>query len=326
MTRHVLVIGGGQNARHGDSLANAAAIAGALRAGGYTVGTVTIGRDGIWANAHGPLGNSVATSLAAALPFLEQADVVFPAVHGSHGADGTLAALCALLRKPVAGSGPRAGAIGMDRWTTKLVAEAIGIRTVPGRLVRAADLGSVAFEEDVIVKPVAAGAGLGGTLVRDAVQLNDALRTAARHDDRILVEHVVHGREIDVAVLREADGSCWTSSPLEAHPERLFDTARKPRETTRVSVPARLDSIDHVRLNHAALALFDTLGCAGVARVNFVLTDRGLVLNEIDPVPGMTEDARVPVMFAAAGVSLEELVVRMVTAASTAEPAPAVNG
>lgn len=326
MTRHVVVIGGGQNAEHGSSLKSAAAVGEALRSGGFEVSTVTIGRDGIWTDGQRPLGSSVAASLAAALPILEQADVVFPAVHGPCGEDGMLAALCALIHKPVAGCGLRAWAIGMDKWATKLVAEAIGIRTVPGRLVRADDVGDIDFEADVVVKPVSAGAGYGVTFARDAVQLAEALLIASRYDDQILVEYIVHGREIAVAILREADGSRWAPPPLEIRDSGVFDTATKCNENARFTVPARLDGTDRARLTQTALALFDTLGCAGVARMDFFLTDNGPILNEVNTMPGMTADSRVPRMFAAVGVPYEELVARLVGAASMPTAASLVDG
>lgn len=321
-----MVIGGGQNGEHGTSLKSAAAIGEALRAGGFEVSAVTISRDGLWTDGQRPLGSSAATSLAAALPLLEQADVIFPAVHGPCGEDGTLAALCALINKPVAGCGLRAGAIGVDKWATKLVAEAIGIRTVPGRLVRAADVGDVDFEADVVVKPVSAGSSYGVTFARDAAQLTEALLTAASYDDQILVEHIVHGREIDVAVLREADGSRWAPPPLEIRASGVFDTATKYLGTARFTVPANVDSLDRARLTQAALALFDTLGCAGVARMDFFLTDNGPILNEVSTMPGMTAESRVPRMFAAAGVPYEELVARLVGAASMPIAVPSVDG
>jgi D-alanine-D-alanine ligase len=322
MTKHVLVIGGGQNAEHGISLKTAAAIGEALRSGGFKVSAVSIGRDGIWTDGQRPLGTSAAASLARALPLLEQADVVFPAVHGPLGEDGALAALCALTQKPVVGSGLRAGAVGMDKWLTKLVAEAIGIRVAPGRLVRASAMRDIEFETEVVVKPVSSGSSYGVTLVRDARQLDEALRTASRYDDQILIEHVVHGREIDVAVLQEADGSRWASPPLEIHTSGVFDTATKYNGTARFTVPAALSSSDRAAITQAALAMFDALGCSGVARIDFFLTDNGLVLNEVNTMPGMTAESQVPRMFAAAGVPYEELVARLIAAATvpTAEP------
>jgi D-alanine-D-alanine ligase len=311
----VLVIGGGQSAEHDVSRATAAAVEGALRRGGFEVSTVTIGPDGRWGQGEEPLGGTVADSLVAALPLLTRADVVFPAVHGPLGEDGALAALCALAGRPVVGSGLRAGAIGMDKWATKLVADAIGVRTAPGRLVSAADLTDVEFGAEAVVKPVSAGSSFGVTLARDAGELAEALRSAARYDDRILVEDVVRGREIDVAVLRDADGSRWAPPPLEIHADGLFDTATKYDGSARFSVPADLGRADRAALTEAALAMFDALGCAGVARVDFFLTDDGPVLNEVNTMPGMTAESQVPRMFASAGVPYDELVARLVDAA-----------
>jgi D-alanine-D-alanine ligase len=315
MRSRVLVIGGGQNAEHDVSQATAAAVEGALQRGGFDVSTVTIGRDGRWHRGDGPVDGTVADSLVAALPLVAGADVVFPAVHGSLGEDGALAALCALAGRPVVGSGLRAGAIGMDKWATKLVAEATGVRTAPGRLVPAADVADVEFGAEAVVKPVSAGSSFGVTLARDARELAEALRTAATYDDRILVEDVVRGREIDVAVLREADGSRWAPPPLEIHAEGLFDTATKYDGTARFTVPADLGRADRAALTEAALAMFDALGCAGVARVDFFLTDDGPVLNEVNTMPGMTVESQVPRMFASAGVPYDELVARLVDAA-----------
>ena len=326
MTQHVLVIGGGQNAEHEISLRTAAAIGEALRSGGFEVSAVTIGRDGIWTDGQRPLGTSAAASLAAALPLLEQADVVFPALHGPLGEDGTLAALCALTQKPVVGSGLRAGAVGMDKWVTKLVAAAIGIRVAPGRLVRATDMGGIEFETEVVVKPVSAGSSYGVTLVRDARQLDKALRIVSRYDDQILIEHVVNGREIDVAVLREADGSRWAPPPLEIHTSGVFDTATKYNGTARFTVPAELGSSDRAAITQAALAMFDALGCSGVARIDFFLTDNGLVLNEVNTMPGMTAESQVPRMFAAAGVPYGELVARLIGAATVPTAVPLATG
>ena len=83
-------------------------------------------------------------------------------------------------------------------------------------------------------------------------------------------------------------------------------------------MPAALDSADRARLTQAALALFDALGCAGVARIDFFLTDDGPVLNEVNTVPGMTAESQVPRMFAAAGLPYEQLVARLVDAATVA--------
>lgn len=311
----VVVIGGGRNAEHDVSLASAAAVTAALRLGGFAVTGITIDREGIWRADGVPPGDSAAASLTRMLPLIAEADVVFPAVHGEHGEDGALAALCALADVPVVGSGIRAGAIGMDKWTTKLVADAIGLRTARGRVVEAPDIGDVEFEGPVVVKPVSAGSSYGVSLVRHEGELREALHAAARFDRRVLIEEVVRGREIDVAVLREAGGIRWASPPLEIHAAGLFDTATKYDGSARFTVPANLDAAGTSALKRAAVALFDALGCAGVARMDFFLTDHGPVLNEVNTMPGLTAASQVPRMFAAAGIEYPDLIGRLVRAA-----------
>ncbi|KQQ66782.1 D-alanine--D-alanine ligase [Microbacterium sp. Leaf320] len=311
----VLVIGGGQNAEHDVSLASAAAVAAALGVGGYEVSTVTISRTGIWEVAGISEGATAAESLALAMRLIAEVDVVFPAVHGALGEDGVLAALCALAGVRVVGTGPRAGAIGMDKWATKLVAEAAGLRTARGRLIDAADCGDAEFDGPVVVKPVSAGSSYGVSLVRDEGELGAALQEAARFDRRILVEEVVQGREIDVAVIREAGGVRWAAPALEIHASGLFDTAMKYDGSARFTVPAQLSDADATALSRAALTMFDALGCAGVARMDFFLTVEGPVLNEVNTMPGLTAASQVPRMFAAADVSYVDLVSRLVRAA-----------
>ena len=315
MTMKVLVIGGGQNPEHEVSLASAAAVAAALRLGGHAVTTATIDRDGVWGADGIPPGVSPAASLQQALPLLAASDVVFPAVHGALGEDGALAALCALAGVPVVGSALGAGALGMDKWATKLVAQAVGLRTARGRLVAAEDIGDVDFEGAVVVKPVTAGSSHGVSLVTEEGDLLMALRGAARFDRRILVEEVVHAREIDVAVLREKGGVRWAAPPLEIHAPGLFDTATKYDGTARFTVPAQLDAAATTALKRAAIAMFDALGCDGVARMDFFLTDDGPVLNEVNTMPGLTAASQVPRMFAATGVDYVDLVGRLVRAA-----------
>lgn len=315
MSARVLVIGGGQNAEHEVSLASAGAVAAALRITGHRVSTVTIDRDGIWRADGIPPCTTPVESLGRALPLIAEADVIFPAVHGALGEDGALAALGALAGAKVVGSDLRAGAIGMDKWATKLVADAVGIRTAGGRLVAAEDIGDVEFEGEVVVKPVSAGSSYGVSLVGQEDSLLGALRTAARFDRRILVEEVVRAREIDVAVLREAGGVRWAAPPLEIHAPGLFDTATKYDGSARFTVPAQLDAAETSALKRAAIAMFDALGCAGVARMDFFLTDDGPVLNEVNTMPGLTAASQVPRMFAAAGVEYTDLVSRMVRAA-----------
>ncbi|MGI5498610.1 D-alanine--D-alanine ligase family protein [Lentzea sp. CA-135723] len=310
----VAVIGGGQNCEHDVSVASAASVRAALDPEKYEVVALTIGRDGRW---HGPDGQVLDTltsgSLAAALDVLATCDVVLPLVHGPLGEDGTLAGLCELAGVPYVGSPLRAGALAMDKWATKLVAEAVGVRTAKGVLVT--DASTVDFHGPVVVKPVAAGSSFGVTLVQREEDLEPAVRTALELDDRVLVEEVLTGREIDVAVLDDPDEGRRTGPPLEIHVPGLFDTAVKYDGTARFVIPAPLDDTELKALEDAALRVYEALGCRGLARVDFFLTADGFVLNEVNTMPGMTAESQVPKMFAAAGLSYPDLLDKLIRGA-----------
>ncbi|GIE98739.1 D-alanine--D-alanine ligase family protein [Paractinoplanes rishiriensis] len=306
----VAVIGGGRNCEHDVSLASAAAVADALDQAGHHAVRLTIDPAGVWRDGEGqPIG------LAAAVDVLRSCAVAFPVLHGPRGEDGTLAALCGLADVPCVGSPLGAGALAMDKWATKLVAGALGIAAAPARLLTRAEARSYAFTHPVVVKPVAAGSSHGVTLVGEAAALGPALEAAFAHDHRVLVEEVMTGREIDVAVLGRPDGSRVVAPPLEilVPDGRIFDHAAKYGGPPAFVVPAPLDEVARKQIEQAAVSMYDALGCAGVVRVDFFLTAHGPVLNEVNTTPGFTAQSQVPRMFAAAGTpfgALLDLLVR----------------
>jgi len=310
VTTRVAVIGGGRSCEHDVSLASAASVAAGLDPATYRVVPLTIGRDGTWRDRGGrPM------SLVGAAQVLRGCDVAFPVVHGLHGEDGTLAALCDLANLPYVGSGVGAGALAMDKWVTKLVAEALGIPTARGRLVTAGTAEVERWTGPVVVKPVAAGSSLGVSLVTEPTSLPAALAAALALDSRALVEQVVPGREIDVAVLRRADGSLLVPPAIEIMGDGPFDYEAKYGGHADLRVPAALTETEVKALEDAAVATYQALGCSGVARVDFFLTEQGPVLNEVNTIPGMTEHSQVPRMFAAAGLTYAELLDELVRGA-----------
>ena len=325
----VAVVGGGRNCEHDVSIASAKAIAAALDPT-HNVVALTIGRDGVWLDPdHRPLGSTPADSLAGAVRVLDTCDVLLPVVHGPLGEDGTLAGLAALAGIRCAGSGLTAGAVGMDKWLTKVVAAEAGIRTARAVLVRVDEAGvcrpgldklCAEIGTDVVVKPVSAGSSYGVAAARTHEQLHAAVSVAAGYDSRVLVEERLIGREVDIAVMRTASGELIVSAPLEivaAQPDSpIFDTTTKYDGSARFLVPAPMTAAEFQQLRELAVRVFETLGCAGVARIDFFRTDIGWVLNEINTMPGMTEHSQVPRMFASLGVTYPDLLAELVAAAT----------
>lgn len=218
MTPRIAVIGGGQNCEHDVSLASALAVADALASVGYNVVRLTIGTDGTWQES-----GTRPIALADAVNMLRSCDAALPVLHGPHGEDGTLAALCDLAGVPCVGSGLSAGALAMDKWVTKLIASAMGIATAPAILLTRTAAAVYRWDHPVVVKPVAAGSSRGVTLVAEPSRLPAALHAALTFDDRVLAEDVIAGREIDVAVLGRPDGSRAAAPPLEIVANGVFD-------------------------------------------------------------------------------------------------------
>ena len=175
----------------------------------------------------------------------------------------------------------------------------MGVATAPADLLSRAAAASYRWTHPVVVKPVAAGSSHGVTLVAHQEDMGPALDLAFALDDRVLVEDVVEGREIDLAVLGRCDGSRFVAPALEIVADGVFDLATKYDGSADFRVPADLDDMSRKALEDAAVAVFDALGCAGVARVDFFLTSSGPVLNEVNTMPGFTEQSQVPRMFAA---------------------------
>jgi D-alanine-D-alanine ligase len=310
-------VGGGQNCEHDVSLASAASVAAALDPERYEVDRLTIGRDGSWTDA---LGTPLTRGLSEAVGRILDCDVVFPALHGPRGEDGTLAALCELAGRPYVGCGVGAGALAMDKLATKRIAEGLGITTARGAVVTSSASEPPPVTPPVIVKPVAAGSSFGVSRADTPGELADAVARAFEIDDRVLVEEAVAGREIDIAVLERPDGRLLVGPPLEIvlGARALFDTESKYDGSAEFCVPAPIDARDLSDLGSAALAMFEALGCAGLARFDFFLTADGLVLNEVNTMPGMTEHSQVPNMFAAVGLPYPRLLDLLIETALSA--------
>ncbi|MEU4532109.1 D-alanine--D-alanine ligase [Micromonospora ureilytica] len=299
----VAVIGGGRSDEHDVSLSSAASAVRALRGTGrHEVVPLTVRRDGTWTDTQG-----LPMDAAEAVTVLRGCEIALPLMHGPHGEDGTLAGFLELAGVQYVGSGVGAGAIAMDKWVTKLVAEGLGIATAPGTLVTERTAADCRWTEPVVVKPVAAGSSIGASMVGRPEELGPALRKALGHGGRTLVERVVSGREVDVAVLGRPDGSHLVAPPLEIVSTGFFDYATKYGDQAPFRIPAPLDDVQHKALTIAATEMYDALQCRGVARVDFFVTAAGVVLNEVNTTPGLTESSQVPRMFASDGIAYPDL-------------------
>ncbi len=321
----VFVVGGGTSPEHSVSLASAATISTTLKAAGHDVRHWTIQPNGEWTRLAPteirprPLTRALSAADGAAAFLAEAAAVstpatVFPTLHGAPGEDGAIAGLCAVAGLRLAASPLAASAAAMDKWVTKQVAATADVTTVPFTLVGP---GATAppVVHPVVVKPTTAGSSHGVATVRDDQEMNQAISEARAFSPRILVEPLIQAREVDIAIFDDGSGRLVVLPPLEIHAPGLFDTTTKYDGTAKFTVPVNLSP--HIRegLTGAAERMYQALGCWGIARMDFFVTDTEVILNEVNTAPGMSDHSQVPQMAAAGGWNLAQLLNGLVSAA-----------
>jgi D-alanine-D-alanine ligase len=255
---------------------------------------------------------------------IESVDVVFPVLHGRFGEDGTIQGLFEMAGVPYVGPGVFASAAAMDKAFTKKLLAADGLPVGQysvlrrGDAVSAVDLAHLGLP--VFVKPARAGSSVGITKVTDWVQLPDAVDEAFAHDDKVLVEAAVAGREVECGVLEDEPGRPTASLPAEIRLVRGHDwydfEAKYLDDACEFDIPPDLPAETIARVQDLACAAFTALDCAGLARVDFFVRPSGeVVVNEINTMPGFTPISMYPRMWAASGVEYPELVDRLIAAA-----------
>ena len=271
-------------------------------------------------------GGLVVVEPARGAEALSGVDVVFPVLHGSFGEDGTIQGLFEMAGLPYVGSGVFASAAAMDKEFTKKLLAAEGLAGGDYIVLRDGGTLDEAQRERLglpaFVKPARAGSSIGITKITDWGQLDEALHVARAVDPKVLVEAAVAGREVECGVLEgEHGGPPEASLPAEIrmvspdHDWYDFE-AKYLDDACEFDVPANLPADVTTNLREQACRAFQALGCAGLARVDFFVTpDGGLIVNEVNTMPGFTPISMFPRMWAETGLPFDELVGRLVRTA-----------
>ncbi len=347
----VAVLYGGSSPERDVSLVTGRAVAGALAEVGHDVllvdpamGDRPVGvQEAIAAASIGgtppePTAETGRALEAVAGSAVSEADVVFVALHGGTGEDGTVQGLLELAGKRYTGSGVFSCALAMDKRASKLMFRVADVPTPDWRVVTGRTLSAAsrragftnvapAFPDDmrpedaavaaaelggypVVVKPNDQGSTVGLTVVQDETGLADAIRLAAGFSQHVLIETYIPGRELTVAVL---DGEALPVVEIVPH-GGLYDYESKYTVgRSEYTCPARLPGGVTAELGELALRAYAALACAGYARVDFRLDgDHAPSCLEVNTVPGMTATSLVPMAAAAAGMSFMRLTDRIV--------------
>lgn len=249
-------------------------------------------------------------------------DLVFPVLHGRHGEDGAVQGLLELSGIPYIGCDVPGSALCMDKALAYTVAGAAGIPTPTFSIVTAGEeVDPDVFAYPVFVKPARSGSSFGVSKVTRGEGLAAAVATARQYDSKVLIEEAVVGIEVGCAILGddpdlvvgEVDRIALSHGFFRIHQE---DAPESGSENSTPIVPADIPATTRARVRDTAVAIYRTLGCRGLARVDMFLTDAGTVmLNEVNTLPGLTSYSRYPRMMAAAGMSLADVIDRAASAA-----------
>jgi D-alanine-D-alanine ligase len=253
----------------------------------------------------------------------EKLDVVFPALHGTYGEDGTLQGLLEMADVPYVGCGVLASACGMDKVAMKSLFVEAGLpickhvwflrsqwRTDSAKVIRKVirEIGFPCF-----VKPANLGSSVGVSRAKDKRSLSDAIELAAEYDRKIIVEEEVVAREIECAVIGNDEPKASLPGEYVIYDEaaRFLDYTEKYASTGNVSfvVPAPLTKAMTTRIQKMAIRAFQSVDGSGLARVDFFLTHNGgdLIINELNTMPGLTEVSGYPKMWQASGLPFAQL-------------------
>jgi D-alanine-D-alanine ligase len=302
----VAVLKGGSSLERGVSLRSAARVEDALDELGHESIGIDVGRD-------------LVDRLRS-----ERPDVVFIALHGPGGEDGTVQELLEILDLPYTGPGVAACALCMDKVASKHEIRAAGLPTPDWAAFNATafrELGAADTLDEIearlgfplVVKPASQGSSLGVEFASSRDEVPQALVAAFSYDDRVLLERYVKGRELAVSILGSQPLPVVEAIPRE---EDFFNfEARYEIGRTEYVCPAALgdDVAGHVQ--ELAARTYETLGCSGFARVDLILgTDEPQVL-EVNAIPGLTDTSLFPMAAEAAGIGFESLVDRILALA-----------
>ncbi len=244
----------------------------------------------------------------------DHVDVMFPLLHGPLGEDGTVQGWAELAHLPYVGSGVLSSALCMDKGQTKQVLQAAGIPVGRYILLREGDPFSVEkitaqLGLPLFVKPANLGSSVGVAQVEAASDVSAAINEAFSFDRRILIEEAIEGRELECAVLGNAHP--LASLPGELLPQHgFYSYEAKCVDTDKClfSLPALLSSETREDIQRLAIQAFQELDCAGLARVDFFLTNDGQVLvNEVNTIPGFTPTSLYPKLWEISGIQLPQL-------------------
>jgi D-alanine-D-alanine ligase len=254
-------------------------------------------------------------------------EVWLPVLHGPKGEDGTIQGLFTLMERPFVGSGVLGSAVGMDKQAMKAAFAAAGLPQVPYACLNAAELAAkpdavaehleASLGYPCFVKPANLGSSVGISKATNRTELLEGLRLAASLDPRLIVEQGVEARELECGVLGVNKLRTSVLGEIRFDADWYDYDTKYSEGLSHTLIPAPVSEEVSERARALALDVFRAVGASGLARVDFFFNEEldALWVNEINTFPGFTSQSMYPMLWAASGLPLEDLIHTLVTEA-----------
>lgn len=295
----IVVLSGGKSPEYEVSLSSGKMVLEALKKKGHNVLPLVIGKEG--------KGYEYLFKL--------KADVVFIAMHGPFGEDGTVQGLLELAGIPYTGSGVLASALGMDKLAFRQAIKETGV-LVPEYLVLEKKDGSdkvlKKFSLPVVVKPSNQGSSVGVNIVREKKDLNKSLEKAFKFGPRVIAEEFLSGTEVTCGILGNENPSALPIAEIVPKNDFFDYEAKYTPGMSEEIVPARISPGLTNKVKETALKVYRAVNCLGFGRVDIIISKGKPYVLEINTIPGLTPNSLLPKEAAAAGIAYPELIEKVI--------------
>ena len=335
MKKKIAIVFGGESIEHEVSLASAAELLTHIDKSKYYVYPIGITKYGEWFEYNGDVDKIASgqwendeyykVPSGEKILFSRDVDCVFPLLHGRNGEDGTIQGLCKLLKLPIVGSKVLASSLCMDKAYGKFILEKFNIPVTPYLVIEEKE-----FEDDkdkvlskiinkfsfpLIVKPSSGGSSMGVSKVRVKENIEQAIQTAFKFDNKILIEKAINLREFKVPVLGKDSLFLGEIGEIDYHGKEIFDYEEKYlKEVDNLICPVDLSEDVKNKIYEYARRAFKVLDCSGMARVDFFIDKETgeIYINEVNTIPGFTKNSSYPKLLGKKGISEKDIIDKLI--------------
>lgn len=348
------VIMGGMSTEHNVSIVSGTSIIKNLNKEKYNIFPIYIDLEGRWYKYTRPLEEIEVLQVGEEpkelekidneIEYLRKMDVVFPALHGLYGEDGTIQGLLELLKIKYVGCKVLASSVSMDKVYTKVLFEKAGIPQANYIYIKACnntytfvdkqfneqklELEEISEKVEkqlgypVFVKPSNSGSSVGINKAKNSEELKQAIMYAEKYDTKILIEEEIKGREIECAVLEDEEVKASTVGEILSADEFYTFDAKYKNQASRTVIPAELEQDKIEETRNMAIKAFKAVDGSGLARVDFFIkkADNKVYINEINTMPGFTQISMYPKLWEQMGINYSELLDKLIELAYIKQP------